>query len=201
MIKWQTYIKGDPKRQEILEVALDWVSKGNIVDYMAKHRNDDNIKELENYFNSVMDWISSIFDYTDKEVKGLPWGKYYETYHNKASITKRVNELMSDPYVHNKKGIFEYILSGETKKELLEIRCFDDNTKRTVYTKQTSEAKANGISNCPLCALGTDNNSKKIWEYKNMDADHVEAWSKGGATDIKNCKRLCASHNRAKGNK
>ena len=34
-----------------------------------------------------------------------------------------------------------------------------------------------------------------------MDADHVTAWSKGGATDISNCQMLCQTHNRAKGNK
>ena len=34
-----------------------------------------------------------------------------------------------------------------------------------------------------------------------MDADHVTAWSKGGATVTKNCEMLCKSHNRAKGNK
>ena len=39
---------------------------------------------------------------------------------------------------------------------------------------------------------------RKITE---MDADHVTAWSKGGATDIKNCQMLCKTHNRAKGNK
>lgn len=32
-------------------------------------------------------------------------------------------------------------------------------------------------------------------------ADHVTAWSKGGATDISNCEMLCSTHNRAKGNK
>jgi 5-methylcytosine-specific restriction endonuclease McrA len=34
-----------------------------------------------------------------------------------------------------------------------------------------------------------------------MDADHVAAWSKGGATDTKNCQMLCKTHNRAKGNR
>ncbi|OQB30362.1 MAG: HNH endonuclease [Candidatus Hydrogenedentes bacterium ADurb.Bin179] len=34
-----------------------------------------------------------------------------------------------------------------------------------------------------------------------MDADHVTAWSKGGATDINNCQMLCKTHNRAKGNR
>lgn len=40
-----------------------------------------------------------------------------------------------------------------------------------------------------------------IYKLKEMDADHVTAWSNGGATDISNCTMLCATHNRAKGNK
>lgn len=34
-----------------------------------------------------------------------------------------------------------------------------------------------------------------------MDADHVTAWSRGGATTEDNCQMLCKTHNRAKGNK
>jgi hypothetical protein len=78
---------------------------------------------------------------------------------------------------------------------------FDDNIKRAVYSEQTKNAKEKGISNCPLCAIGNNSNKTRIWEQKEMDADHVTAWSKGGATDILNCEMLCASHNRAKGNK
>lgn len=33
-----------------------------------------------------------------------------------------------------------------------------------------------------------------------MDADHVTAWSKGGATDPANCQMLCKMHNKMKGN-
>ncbi|MBL7785512.1 MAG: HNH endonuclease [Chitinophagales bacterium] len=44
-------------------------------------------------------------------------------------------------------------------------------------------------------------NQKKIWKLAEMDADHVAAWSKGGATDAKNCQMLCKTHNRAKGNR
>jgi 5-methylcytosine-specific restriction endonuclease McrA len=34
-----------------------------------------------------------------------------------------------------------------------------------------------------------------------MEADHVTAWSKGGASTPENCQMLCKTHNRAKGNK
>lgn len=61
--------------------------------------------------------------------------------------------------------------------------------------------KKKGISNCSLCALGHDNNKTKIWQLSEMDADHITAWSKSGATYIKNCQMLCKSHNRAKGSK
>ena len=49
--------------------------------------------------------------------------------------------------------------------------------------------------------MGNDNNKNRIWKITEMDADHVTAWSKGGATDISNCQMLCKTHNRAKGNK
>lgn len=205
MNKWRTYIDGDPKRQEILETALEWVSKGDIKTYMASHKNDNNIDELKNYFNSVIDWIDGIFDYTGKEMKSQEWGCLYEKYHSnpydKDEITAKVNNLLADSAVKNKKGIFEYILGGEKDKKLLDIRIFEDSTKRTVYQRQTNEAIGKGISNCPYCALENGQNAKKIWTIDKMDADHVSAWSNGGATTLDNCQMLCISHNRAKGNK
>ena len=62
------------------------------------------------------------------------------------------------------------------------------------------EAKAAGVSNCPLCAVGHDANAKRIYDFKEMEADHVTAWSKGGDTSKANCQMLCKTHNRAKGN-
>lgn len=90
---------------------------------------------------------------------------------------------------------------GQNLLTVLEIRIFEESTKKAVYTQQTVEAKAAEKSNCPLCASGHDNNAKRIWKQSEMDADHVTAWRKGGATDINNCQMLCKTHNRAKGNK
>ena len=205
MNRWQTYIKGDPKRQAILETALDWVSDGDIEDYMAKHRYDTSIDELKNHFDTVIDWIDSIFEYTGSEVCGLEWGRLYREYHTKAYskdyVTKRVDELLADTQITNKRGIFEYILGGEQDTTLLNVRVFDEKTKKAVYDRQTREAMEKGISNCPFCAIGHDNNAKRIYRLNEMDADHVTAWSRGGATDASNCQILCKSHNRAKGNK
>ena len=53
--KWSAYVKGPANRQKFLECALNWVSKGNIVDYISRHRSDKNINELKRYFNSVID--------------------------------------------------------------------------------------------------------------------------------------------------
>ncbi len=203
--KWSSYIKAVVNRQEYLERALDWVSKGNIEHYMSLHRYDDNINELKTYFNSVIDWVDSIFLNVYTEMQTIEWGRLYEQYHkqpyNPEEVSKKAAELYADEYVKNKKGIFEYILGGSNDSKLLEIRIFEERDKKTVYERQTKEAQEKGISNCPLCALGNDNNKTRIWKLNEMDADHVTAWSKGGATDISNCQMLCKTHNRAKGNK
>ena len=203
--RWGSYVKAVVNRQEYLECALNWVSKGNIEDYMSKHRHDKNINELKTYFNSVIDWIDGVFPSVYDEMRGLEWGRLYETYHKQPyspeEIGRKVEELYADEFVRNKKGIFEYVLGGCEDSKLLEIRIFDERDKKTVYAKQTQKAEAEGVSNCPLCALGNDNNKNRIWKINEMDADHVTAWSKGGATDISNCQMLCKTHNRAKGNK
>lgn len=203
--KWGAYVSGSANRQEFLERALDWVSKGNIGDYMSKHRFDTNINELKTYFNSVIDWVSTVFTDVESEMRGLEWGRLYETYKKKPyspqQVSEQVKTLYADPYVKFRKGIFEFILGGSTDTKLLEVRVFDEATKKSVYSIQTTEAEKKNISNCPLCAIGHDSNKTKIWKLAEMDADHVTAWSKGGATDIKNCEMLCKTHNRAKGNK
>lgn len=203
--KWSAYVSGTVNRQDYLKTALEWVSNNNISNYMSAHRNDDNIAELKQYFTTVIDWVSSVFQNIEPEMRGLEWGRLYEKYHRQAYdpkiIESKVKELYADPYVKNRKGIFEYVLGGCVDTKLLDVRVFDEATKRAVYAQQTQHAEASHTSNCPLCALGHDANNSKIWKLSDMDADHVTAWSKGGATDIKNCQMLCKSHNRAKGNK
>jgi hypothetical protein len=203
--KWSAYISGSANRQAFLEQALEWVSKGAIGDYMSKHRRDDNINELKTYFNSVINWVSTVFSDVESEMCGLEWGRLYELYHNKpyspTVVSEKVKSLYADPYVKSRRGIFEFILGGSTDFKLLDVRVFDEATKKTVYTKQTKEAETNNKSNCPLCALGSNSNKTKIWKLAEMDADHVSAWSKGGETKIENCEMLCKTHNRAKGNR
>jgi hypothetical protein len=209
MQKWQSYIKGDPKRQEILEEALDWVasSQGKSIDaYLAQHRHDTDIAGLQSYFASVIDWIASVFIRPpDKEMRGLEWGRLYEAYHsnayNAAEIDKAVDGLRADEAVKSAKGIYEYLLGGKTSPQLLDIRLFDDKTKRAAYEQQTQKAKAAGVSNCPLCAHGADSNKTRIYKQNEMHADHVTAWSKGGGTELNNLTMLCQTHNRAKGNR
>ena len=203
--KWAAYIKGSANRQDFLHRALEWVSKGDIGGYLSAHRTEDNIAELKTYFNSVIDWISNIFIDVKPAMRGLEWGRIYEHYHSTsydpAKVSAEVKRLYADPYVKNTRGVFEYILGGCEDTRLLDIRVFDEATKRAVYASQTESAEASGSSNCPLCAQGHSANKSKIWPIDEMDADHVSAWSKGGATEPSNCQMLCSVHNRAKGNR
>lgn len=205
--KWSAYISGSVDRQDFWERALEWVSgtKSNIGDYMSRHRFDSNIKEVKTYFNTVLDWVSGTFIDVEDEMRGLEWGRLYEEYHDKSynprELTEKIQALYGDPYVKNRKGIWEYVLGGFQNHNLLDVRVFDEATKKSTYAAQTKTAEAEGVSNCPLCAMGHDANKSKIWALKDMDADHVAAWSRGGKTAADNCQMLCKTHNRAKGNR
>ena len=203
--KWSAYVKGDVKRQAFLERALDWVSQGHISEYMSAHRRDTDCGALCTYFDAVINWAATVFPCVEREMQGLEWGRLYEEYHarpyNPQDVLAHVRRLYADPYVTQKRGIFEYILGGCRDTHLLQVRVFDDVTKRAVYARQTQEAQAQGVSNCPLCALGHDANRERIWRLAEMDADHVTAWSKGGTTSAANCQMLCRTHNHAKGNR
>ena len=203
--KWSAYVKGEANRQGYLERALDWVSKGDIGGYMSAHRHDNNINGLKTTFNSVIDWVSAVFTDVLPEMRGLEWGRLYEAYHGKSYDPKKmsaeVRRLAADPYVTSRKGIFEYLLGGSVDKKLLAVRVFDDRVKRAAYDRQTQAAEKNGVSNCPLCAIGDTANNSRIYKLNEMDADHVSAWSKGGESTAKNCQMLCKTHNQAKGNR
>lgn len=207
--KWASYVKGDPKRQEVLEVALGWVANSqakSIDGYMAAHRADKDAVALKTYFTTVIDWIGGVFSATPhSSMRGVEWGRLYEEYKGTAYSTSAMNaavdELLSDPFVTSGSGVYEYLLGGNRRKELLSVRVFPPAVKSAVYKTQTNKAKTAGVSNCPLCAGGDNANKARIYELKEMDADHVSAWTRGGSTDASNCEMLCATHNRSKGNR
>ena len=207
MHKWKRFVAGDEKRQAILAAALEWVSRGHVREYLKDHRYNSDITELKQYFESVIAWIDGTFKDIRDEMCGLEWGRLYETYHSKGydidKVWERVEALFVDAdndIIKNRKNIFEYVLGGETDRKLLKIRIFKDAVARRVYKKQTDAATETGVSNCPDCVLAHDANSKRIYTFGEMEADHVTAWSKGGDTSEKNCQMLCKHHNRVKGN-
>lgn len=206
--RWSAYVRGSANRQDFWERALEWVSssKGaSVGDYMSSHRHETHINEVKTYFNTVIDWADALFTDLENEMCGLEWGRLYETHHKTSydpkELSNKVQTLYLDPYVKNRKGIWEFVLGGSEDTKLLDVRVFDEATKKSVYKAQSKAAEASVISNCPLCALGHESSKGKTWKYEEMDADHVEAWSKGGQTSKDNCQLLCKTHNRSKGNR
>jgi len=47
---------------------------------MSQHRHDTDIQELKTYFTSVIDWISGVFSDVESEMRGIEWGRLFETY-------------------------------------------------------------------------------------------------------------------------
>ena len=183
----EKYMNGSPIRQDYLETVLDWISDGKIEEYRASHadaKKYDNASELWQYFQTVISRVQTIFPEYRKEMKGLEWGKFYNEYHsnsyNATNLEEQIKVLMQDEDVTSKKGIYEYLLSGNER--LLSIRAFTDNMKREAYERQ------NGI--CAKCG--------EHFEITEMEADHITPWSQGDRTIADNCQMLCRDCNRRK---
>lgn len=204
---WSTYLAGDFRRQAYLETALKWASAPHleIEAYLGKHRNNSDVSNLVNRFSEVIEWVATTFlDKFAPHMKGLDWGDYWlrfgQVNYEPPTITASVRSLLEDPYVSNKRGVFEYVLGGEKEKKLLGIRVFSPAQKQKQYDLQTKQAIDAGMSNCPHCVIESAFNKSKIWPKSGMEADHVSAWSKGGESIDENCQMLCITHNRLKGN-
>ena len=180
------YVGGSPIRQELLEKAISWISKGNIDKYMSDHQHDPHANELWTYFRNVIEWVKLTFPKYRKEMKNINWGGLYDAFQDQLYDTSvledEIKKLMMDDDVSKKAGIYSYVLTRDEK--FLNIRTFTPNQKREAYERQ------NGI--CIKC-----NNH---FELKQMHGDHITPWSKGGKTTAENCQMLSADCNRKKSN-
>jgi len=151
---------------------------------MSRHQHDADAQELWQHYCEVLDWVERIFPNYRAQMKGLDWGRLFRDYghikQNAKALEERIVELIDDDEVSNKKGIYEYLLSGHEKT--LNLRAFDTKTKQKIYEKQK------GI--CPLC--------NKHFEFSAMQADHIVPWSRGGKTVPDNCQMLCERDNKTK---
>lgn len=172
---------------------MSWISDDKISDYMSAHKHDSNANELWLYFNAVIEWIKATFGEKNyrKEMFGLNWGRLYNKYHkniyDKDFVEKRVNELMSNEEVTDKKGVYEYILSGEDENLSCKLskQLFSESDKRTAYERQK------GI--CPITGEHLD--------ISEMQADHIVAWWKGGKTTLDNLQMISKTANQRKSGK
>lgn len=186
----EKYMKGSTIRQDYLETAISWAAdadgvQGNdpISAYMSIHQHDPNANQIWMYFRRVIEWVDTVFPIYRREMKGLPWGLLYNAHKDDVldpdELEARIVELILDKEVQKKKGIWQYLLTGDERH--LSLRAFDDDTKRAKYEEQK------GI--CPMC--------KGHFEYEQMDGDHIIQWAKGGKTVPENCQMLCIKCNRS----
>ena len=178
------YLDGRPIRQEFLQTAIDWISRGAIKDYMGLHQHDPTAKELWDYFVLVIEWVKAAFPKYRGPMKGVEWGDLYNRFQNETvdpvALEARVSALMADDEAQRKQGIYTYLLTGEEK--WLNLRQFRPSEKQSAYERQK------GV--CPVC--------KETYAYEGMEADHIKPWHDGGKTVPENCQMLCIRDNRLK---
>lgn len=189
------YVSGSPIRQELLETALHWISKGDIEQYMSDHQHDDDATELWDYFQAVIWWVKETFVSYRSEMRDVPWGPLYDQFEDEdldlEALDNRVAKLMGDADVTRKKGIYTFVLTGDERQ--LNIRQFDDNMKRSAYERQKGKC-----ANRARCKSPNNADGKQMFELTDMHADHITPWSKGGKTLAENCQMLCIPCNRDK---
>ena len=181
------YMKGETIRQDYLETVLKWACNKDHVDtieeYMATHQSNANANDLKKYFTDVIEWVEDLFPDYKAHMKGLPWGILYNKYHSKTYdkdlLKQDLDRLMGDYEVQKKTNIYEYLLGGQKDQKLLNLRAFDEPTKRAQYAAQ------GGV--CPMCG--------RHFEYEEMHGDHKTAWINGGKTVPENCQMLCTECN------
>ena len=188
--KGKDYLNGTAIRQDYLETALDWISDGNIENYMAVHQHDTDATGLWKYFNDVITWVKKVFKQYRKEMKGIAWGTIYNKYKDitldAAEVETKVAELMADEDVTNKKGIYLYILDGDEKH--LNVRAFDNTQKRIAFEQQHGY--------CPRChRLHLPTAGHKFSSPSEMQGDHMISWKHGGKTIQSNLIMLCPDCN------
>ncbi|OIP60077.1 MAG: HNH endonuclease [Ignavibacteria bacterium CG2_30_36_16] len=178
------YLNGSAIRQDYLETTIKWISNDAIEHYMAENQHEPNANEIWLYFQSVINWVKTVFPKYRREMKGIDWGFLNNEFKNQKFDSKKLEEeiakLMEDEDVGSKKGIYTYVLTHKEKH--LNIRAFSPNQKREAYERQK------GI--CVVC--------KEHFEIDGMEADHITPWREGGKTSAGNCQMLCKEDNRRK---
>ena len=181
------YLTGSSIRQDYLETAIIWRSKGNIKQYMADHQHNSSAVDLWNYFISVIEWVKAVFPKYRTSMKGRHWGGMYDRFkdHNLSpeELEEQIVKLMKDDDVTSKRGIYEYLLTGN--ENLLNIRGFSDSQKEAKYEEQERI--------CLMC--------REEFSLNDMEGDHIRPWSAGGATVPENLQMLCKDCNRRKSSK
>lgn len=182
-------MKLEPERQDVLEMALDWVSRqvyGNDTDkdsrienYMDEHQHDTDADDLINRYKAVIDWARKTFhsEYLEQKcAKNVDWGRLYSTYGENEYDIEKLNadadRYFMDEEVTANSAVFEYVLMGcpTEKRNMLVLRAFTTPDKAKMYKMQG----------------GIDPIDGKKYKIEEMDAHHIVAWENGGKTELSN---------------
>lgn len=178
------YVSGSPIRQDVLHKVLQWISGGDVAEYMAHHQHDANADREWQYFQQVVAWVRMLFPTVRREMRSVEWGTLYNVYKDSdfsaTALEARVAELMMDDDVTSKPGIYPYLITGDERS--LSLRAFTPKMRREAYERQQ------GV--CVACG--------GHFGFDDMEADHITPWHSGGRTVADNCQMLCRACNRRK---
>ena len=194
----------DPVRQELVELALEWVSyrdfgnikdsKGNrihmskndmIESYMSVHRNDSNATDVETYYKSVIDWVLDIFFHGNtfpknkKDWKSIciqDWNVMYEKYHANSYTDEQKKYITKKCNEYLKDAGLKYNKTTDTYEWVLRG---EKTEEMNTYLRLRGFNK-DDIMEMYIMQRGIDPIDGKHYDISEMEAHHIISFRSGG---------------------
>lgn len=149
----------------------------------------DTFAIFQTYENDLYILAKIVLENTNDESKIKSWKL------NSAKIAELFNEYGANGEISNapsKESFYKELLDCYNITGLDSKRFFSKDDKKVLYESLDS-GKVKGKRLCPSCGAE--------FSFDEFEIDHIEPWSKGGRTAIKNAALLCKKCNAKKGGK
>ena len=179
------YMNGTPIRQEYLETVIDWISGGDIEEYMGQHQHDEDANAAVGLLPEGDRVGESTFPKYRKPMKGIAWGALYNQFKD-AKLDREAgeaqsSELMTDEDVPQNNGHLP-VRPGRRREAPEHLRVLPTQ-RLAAYERQK------GI--CPFARSTTSCADARRPRHP---------LGKGGKTVPENCQMLCTADNIKKSN-
>jgi len=186
------------KNQYAVLNLLKTLKRFDSIDEYVKGEQNNSFEKDQREISKYIRFVAEVFDkYTELSIKFNLALKYHKDVaiwkENRKEINSRIMRYLKsdDAKLTDKAKEIEDIIQAVVKGiSVDDKRLFSQDDKLELLRKATSE---NGKYACAICG--------RWFADDELTVDHIEAWSKGGRTELSNAQLLCRPCNSKKNNR